>query len=519
MKKISRKISALSVGSASFVAAILIAIFWFSYDSMLRTQTALLDSTLRESFDRSLAWEVDSALSVVNRVDSLRKQGLIPGENAPEVAKSLLRDMKYGVDGYFWADTPKGDNVVFLGTETEGTNRYEDVDANGFKLFHAINKAALAGGGYTDYWFPRAGMTEPMPKRSYSNYSIPWDWVIGTGAYTDDIDALVLLKKEEAEKARNESLSVTFILAFLVTGAAAVVSAAIGQRIANPLVYASTRTGDFAKGKFTGAMDERYISKEDETGHLLRSLDSMRNNLSVMINEIATSVAHLGRGSNELSSTSLDVASGASEQAASAEQVSASVEEMAAAIRRNAENAAETEIIARKASEDANAGMHEINEAIQAVKQIAARIEVIEEIARQTNLLALNAAIEAARAGDAGKGFSVVAGEIRKLAEKSALSASEIRDISFSTTVKAERAGKILETVTPGIQKTADLVAEITAVSKEQQIGAEQIGRAILQLDQVVQRNAAASEELSGSAQSLDEQAGNLKSAIDSFEV
>ena len=275
----------------------------------------------------------------------------------------------------------------------------------------------------------------------------------------------------------------------------------------------------------TGRLSEGDLSVEinvqgtDETGQLLSSLKSMEDRLRDVISNIAEASLSVSIGSKEISSSSQDMSGGATEQASAAEEASSSMEEMVANISKNADNAQETEKIARKVSSDVREGGSAVTDAVTAMRQIAEKIGIIEEIARQTNLLALNAAIEAARAGEHGKGFAVVAAEVRKLAERSQEAAAEITQLSSSSVEVAERTGKLFEQLVPDIQKTAELVAEISAASAEQHTGAEQVNQAIQQLDKITQQTAAAAEEMNATSETLAAQANDLQNEVAFFKT
>jgi methyl-accepting chemotaxis protein len=263
-------------------------------------------------------------------------------------------------------------------------------------------------------------------------------------------------------------------------------------------------------------VDVKLLSDRDTLGH---ALDRMMKNLRSTVNDVKESANNVASGSEAMSSTAQQMSQGATEQAASAEEASSSMEEMSANIKQNAENAQQTEKIAVQAAEDAVKGGEAVAKTVDAMKQIAEKISIIEEISRQTNMLALNAAIEAARAGEHGKGFAVVADAVRKLAERSQGAAAEISKLSSSSVKIAEDAGEMLNKIVPDIRKNAELVQEINAASNEQNTGAGQINQALQQLDQVIQQNAASSEEMSATAEELAAQAKQLKDAIAFFKV
>ena len=259
------------------------------------------------------------------------------------------------------------------------------------------------------------------------------------------------------------------------------------------------------------------VEPKDDQDVVRGALKKVREDLHRLIGNIKVATIQVAAGSQAISASSSEMSRGAATQAASAEEASSSIEQMNANIRQNAENSMQTEKIAIQTASDAQEGGQAVKMTVTAMKQIADKIMIIEEIARQTNLLALNAAIEAARAGEHGKGFAVVAAEVRKLAERSQNAAGEINELSTNSVGVAEKAGRLLDVIVPNIQKTAELVQEISAASKEQDAGAEQINKSIQQLDSVIQQNASASEEMASTAEELSSQSDQLADMISFF--
>ncbi|MBY4590825.1 MULTISPECIES: HAMP domain-containing methyl-accepting chemotaxis protein [Rhizobium] len=269
-----------------------------------------------------------------------------------------------------------------------------------------------------------------------------------------------------------------------------------------------------ANGDLT--VSPKPLSDKDALG---LALEQMVERLRGVVADAISAAENVSSGSQELSASSEQVSQGATEQAASAEEASASMEEMASNIKQNADNAAQTEKIARQSAKDAEASGEAVSRAVDAMRTIAQKIGIVQEIARQTDLLALNAAVEAARAGEHGKGFAVVASEVRKLAERSQSAAAEISSMSSDTVTAAQEAGEMLGRLVPDIRKTAELVSEISAACREQDIGAAQINEAIQQLDKVTQQNAGASEQMSATSEELASQAEELQTSIAFFKV
>ena len=418
-----------------------------------------MEASSRQSYDDSIKEQVEVVISLLSEINDAYKAGTYTLDEAKKIAADEVRQMRYGEAGYFWIDQSDGTNVVLLGSDTEGTNRMETKDAKGYQMVKEIIRVALEdGGGYTDFVFPKPGETKPSPKRSYSEYFEPFDWVVGTGNYTDYIDTAIAKQNKVFSNYAMQKAIALIAVCIVMLAVVAVLVFMIAQDITKSLKKVVAEIEVIAGGNFARKMQTNMMKRKDDFGQLAGTLETMRESVCGLLAQVKkeaanidTNISNLNGEIEDVSATTEQLAASTEETAASAEQINSMTQQIDGAAKeiavRAQDGATEAEEIHKRATQTKETTVEnrkkvqemlgEIRERLEkaledakVVEQIGVLADSILAITGQTNLLALNASIEAARAGEAGKGFAVVAEEIRVLAEQSKDAVANIQAVT-----------------------------------------------------------------------------------------
>ena len=531
----------LMVGT-SLVTVICITALWLQTLRMeARTQLENYRTQLLQDVDTSLKNETQVVVSLLEKVYQQQQAGLLSEPDAKKLAADLVRDLRYDDGkGYFWIDTADGVNVVLLGRDVEGKSRIDLVDPNGVHFIQEMLKnGRQPGGGYTDLSFAKPGETTPLPKRNYTTTFTPYQWVLGTGVWIDQIDALIAAQKEIIEAGFYSSLRKTALVSVLIEALCIALAIFFSNKLASPIAHVTNRLATLAQGDFRhNAALEAKISSTDEIGRMSQALDTLQHNVRQMMKQaieaaekITTAVAQLNESADQSATVSSQVASSMSkvadscnEQFAEMDRTKAQIGTLEQHMSAFAGNLSQTVDAVEGTNRAAAQGATRVNEAVLQMQRIAESVsrsaevitvlgeesdkigtivDAIAAIAEQTNLLALNAAIEAARAGENGRGFAVVAEEVRKLAEQSSTSADEITALITSIQEKAQNAVEVMQEGASQAQGGTEAV--------------DAAGRTFKEIASMVEHVASESSAMGGRVHELEQSTRSIRDSAESM--